>query len=67
MPFGVLAIAHSARWISHEPSRQEMQAVRLATARALEAGQITLRFRDASQVTIQPKPRGYAAWAPCSG
>lgn len=60
MPFGVLAIAHSARWISHEPSRQEMQAVRLATAHALEAGQITLRFRDGSQVTIEPKPRGYA-------
>lgn len=60
MPFGVLAIAHSARWITNDPARQEMMAVRLAAARALESGQVTLRFRDDTQVSVTPKPRGYA-------
>ncbi|GAA0748670.1 histidine kinase [Ideonella azotifigens] len=61
LPFGVLTISHSARWITDDAVRRDLVKVRLATAQSLEAGQVTLRFRDGAQVELKPRPRGYGS------
>jgi signal transduction histidine kinase len=57
--FDVLALTHSGRWITDDNTRQRLLETRLEAAREIEAGQITLRFTDGSQVTVDTLPRGY--------
>ncbi|HSI60831.1 MAG TPA: ATP-binding protein [Ideonella sp.] len=61
MPLGVMALTPSARWISDDATRRDLVAVRLATAKAIESGTVTLVFADGSRAEVATRPRGYAA------
>ncbi|MEK8045804.1 sensor histidine kinase [Ideonella margarita] len=57
----VLALAHSARWITEDALRHDLLAARVASAKAVEAGKVTLVFWDGSEVPVATRPRGYGA------
>lgn len=61
LPIGVMALTPSARWISDDSMRRGLVAVRLATAKAIEFGHVTLLFADGSRAEVKTQPRGYAA------
>ncbi len=60
MPFGGLALTHSARWLANDLQRERLIATRLAVARAVEAGHVAFIFKDGHVVDVVPRPRGYA-------
>lgn len=60
MPFNALTLTHSARWLADDTLREQMIHTRLSVARAVEAGNVVLVFKEGQRVEVAPRPRGYA-------
>lgn len=61
LPFNALTLTHSARWLADDVLREQLIDTRLSVARAVEAGKLTLVFRDGERIEVTPQPRGYAS------
>jgi signal transduction histidine kinase len=61
LPFNALTLTHSARWLADDVLREQLIDTRVAVARAVEAGKLTLVFRDGARIEVAPVPRGYGS------